>query len=338
MPFLVIGVIGMTWAIPWLTLVRSGDLDRDRMVPEPEGTASSAASHGPRALLLMFLALVIVVICINLSWQFFRAWLPMFLEEANGYSKEQVQSLTSAYYVAADVGCISVGFLATWLAGRGWDVHSAHVFLFGICAALTGLSVAYVYLPPGPLLVGAMLVVAAASLGLFPNYYSFAQEPSRRHQGKISGCLGTIAWLASSRMQTLVGANIDATKSYANGIMMAGLMPVLGLAALLLLWPRHRRWAATDVQKTRGQPEGEFAGPSGMRPEALADSPSGLTGIMEQLHGKDVRMSDAFLISAVRTPIGKYLGGLAERPAPNWPRSRLKEALSRANEPADRDR
>jgi ACS family hexuronate transporter-like MFS transporter len=238
LPFMAIGVMGMLWALPWLALVRGGDLDRSRGTPEPDQAPKSAMADGP-ALVLMFLALVVTVISINLSWQFFRAWLPMFLEEDRSYSKQEVQWLTAAYYIAADAGCIAVGFTVKWLAGRGWGVHRARVFLFGICAMLTALSIAYVYLPPGPLLVGLMLVVAAASLGLFPNYYSFAQEPSRTHQGKVSGSLGTIAWVASSRMQKLVGGNIDETKSYATGIMVAGLVPLVGLAAMLLLWPRR---------------------------------------------------------------------------------------------------
>jgi MFS transporter, ACS family, hexuronate transporter len=241
MPFMAIGAIGMMWAVPWLLLVRGNDLDRSRAVPEPAGAGSD---HGVGAvgasLLLMIGALVVTVISINLSWQFFRAWLPMFLEEDRSYTKQQVQWLTAAYYIAADAGCIGVGFTVKWLASQGWSVHRARVFMFGLCAALTTLSVAYVYLPSGPLLVGLLLVVAAASLGLFPNYYSFAQEPSRTHQGKVSGGLGTIAWLVSSRMQKLVGHNIDVTKSYATGIMMAGLVPMLGLAALVLLWPRRR--------------------------------------------------------------------------------------------------
>jgi ACS family hexuronate transporter-like MFS transporter len=241
-PFMATGAMGMLWALPWLMLVRGGDLDRSRVVLESE-TAAEPAAMSRWALVCMFTVLVLIVISINLSWQFFRAWLPMFLEKDHGYSKKQVQWLTSAYYIAADAGCIAVGFTVKWLVGRGWGVHSARVLLFGVCAALTALSVAYVYLPGGPLLVFLMLVVAAASLGLFPNYYSFAQEPSRTHQGKVSGSLGTIAWVASSRMQALVGDNIKATKSYADGIMMAGLVPLIGLTALLALWPR--KYSAT---------------------------------------------------------------------------------------------
>src|SRR6266853_4526754 len=46
-------------------------------------------------------------------------------------------------------------------------------------------------------------------------------------------------------------------------------------------------------------------------------------------------MPDAFLVSAARTPIGKYLGGLADLSAPELGALALKEALRRANLPAE---
>src|SRR5207249_2832730 len=49
-----------------------------------------------------------------------------------------------------------------------------------------------------------------------------------------------------------------------------------------------------------------------------------------------VAMTDAFLISAARTPIGKYLGGLADLSAMELGAIALKEAMRRANLPADR--
>src|SRR5262245_42805594 len=47
-------------------------------------------------------------------------------------------------------------------------------------------------------------------------------------------------------------------------------------------------------------------------------------------------MSDPVLLAAVRTPIGKYLGGLADLPAPQLGALVLRDALRRANVPADR--
>ena len=41
-------------------------------------------------------------------------------------------------------------------------------------------------------------------------------------------------------------------------------------------------------------------------------------------------MNDAFILSAARTPIGKFLGGFAEAPAPQLGAAALREAISRA--------
>ena len=40
---------------------------------------------------------------------------------------------------------------------------------------------------------------------------------------------------------------------------------------------------------------------------------------------------DAFILSAVRTPIGKFLGGLAELTAPKLGALAIAEAIKRAN-------
>ena len=47
-------------------------------------------------------------------------------------------------------------------------------------------------------------------------------------------------------------------------------------------------------------------------------------------------MSEALILSAVRTPIGKFLGTLADVPAPQLGAIALREALRRANAPAER--
>src|SRR3954453_9484264 len=47
-------------------------------------------------------------------------------------------------------------------------------------------------------------------------------------------------------------------------------------------------------------------------------------------------MSDAFLFAAARTPIGKFLGGLADAPAVELGAAALRAALERANVPAQK--
>ncbi len=47
-------------------------------------------------------------------------------------------------------------------------------------------------------------------------------------------------------------------------------------------------------------------------------------------------MADAFLLSAVRTPIGKYLGALAEVPATQLGAIAVAEAMRRVGGPPER--
>jgi ACS family hexuronate transporter-like MFS transporter len=236
-PFVVIGVIGMLWAVPWLLMVRSADLVRR---DDPVETQVAESGGPPTSFWRPFIVLVIVVLMLNISWQYFRTWMPLFLQEQHGYTLRQTSWFSSAYYIAADLGCISAGFAVTWLIGRGWEVHSARLCTFAICTGLTTLSLAVAFLPAGPLLLGLLLLLGAGALGLFPNYYAFTQELSKTHQGKITGVLGTIAWVGSASLQRFFGRSIDETKSYATGIVIAGLAPLIALAAVALLWPRSK--------------------------------------------------------------------------------------------------
>jgi ACS family hexuronate transporter-like MFS transporter len=245
-PFVVIGCIGMLWVVPWLWFVRDRDLVRFNYgVADP--------SDSPlRSFWRPFAALVVAVLMLNFTWQFFRAWLPKFLEEQHHYSRTQVGFFISAYYIATDVGCITVGFVVKRLVERGWRVHGARMATFGACTLLILPSVLVAVLPAGPLLLGLLLVVGAGALGLFPNYYAFTQELSKTHQGKITGILSTIAWAGTAPLQRLAGQSIDATGSYATGIMAAGLAPVAALMALWLLWEKTTRAETPGVPQARG--------------------------------------------------------------------------------------
>jgi len=237
-PFVVIGVLGLLWLVPWFWFTAGaslGTLPQHRSVSS--GDPAPAASP-PWLLVRRFLALAVVVVAINLTWHFFRVWLPKMLEEYHGYQAVTVRYFTSAYYVATDLGCLASGFAVKLLTARRWPVHAARLTLFLACSLLTALSTIASGLGRGPLLLGLLLLIGFGSLGLFPNYYSLTQDLSRKHQGKITGALGFITWVATAEMQQLVGQHVDRTHSYADGIFWAGLAPAVAFLALCLLWGR----------------------------------------------------------------------------------------------------
>jgi ACS family hexuronate transporter-like MFS transporter len=239
-PFFIIGSAGTVWVFLWLGTVRSADLALPANEPAdklPVGRAQESsifAIYRDRR----FWVLVTLVVSINLTWHFFRAWLPLFLREGRGYPEHVVNYFTSAYYIAADAGCILAGSATLFLARRGFAVHTCRQLVFLAGGLLTMLSVVAALLPPGPLLLGVLLIIAFGALGVFPPYYSFSQELTVRHQGKLTGTLGCTTWMVTALMHPLVGKWLDQTKNYSMVVALAGLCPLAGFAVLMLFWRR----------------------------------------------------------------------------------------------------
>lgn len=233
-PFLIVGLVGLVWVVPWLLLIRGRDLPRPASLP-PEATPPPVHVGGFVRKLIVCL---VVVIAINITWQYFRAWNVLYLTEYHGYDTQFTQLFSAAYYLAADVGCIGVGLLVRVLTRRQWDVHHARVLSFALCCVLTLAGFAVAVLPANWMLLGAMLVVAAGSLGLFPTYYALSQDLSRQHQGKLSGLFGCAAWVSSAVMQEFVGKHIEATKQYSLAIQLAAVAPLVALVVLWFVWPK----------------------------------------------------------------------------------------------------
>jgi MFS transporter, ACS family, hexuronate transporter len=243
-PFRVIGAIGILWVIGWLSTIRTADLELKPSDSSPPGADEEPADAAPgdrSSLVRRFLALGIVVIMINWCWQYLRAWMPGMLREQYGYGQQEVHYFSIAYYVAADIGCLSVGFVVRWLAGRGFSVHGARMSVFAFCTLLTAMSTMVAVLPASWLLLAALLVVGFGSLGQFPMYYAFTQEISVSRMGRVTGTLSFLTWTATALINEPIGRWVDRTHSYSAVTFAAGLMPLVGLLALLLLWDGEKR-------------------------------------------------------------------------------------------------
>src|SRR5204863_1120331 len=128
---------------------------------------------------------LVLIFCIHTTWQLLRVWLPMFLQKGRGYSENDALFFNSLYFVATDLGCIAAGAVSLWLARRGLSPHVAQRRVYLLCSVLTALTVLVGVLPKGWLLLGTLLLVGAGALGVYPCFYSFVQEVSPQHVGKI---------------------------------------------------------------------------------------------------------------------------------------------------------
>lgn len=205
------------------------------------GSAGDKAHETQTDFRRRFFVLLVVVFTINTTWHFFRAWMPLFLQNQHDYKESDMNLISMGYYIAADIGSLAAGSLVLLLANRGLPVHGSRVSVFAVCAGLCALGgLAAALLPAGPMLLAMLLIVGFGALGLFPNYYSFTQELSAQHQGKVSGALGCSVWLSMAPVHEAVGEFVQGGGSYSMQMAIAAVLPSFGLAAILLWWGKDR--------------------------------------------------------------------------------------------------
>ncbi|MBY0587069.1 MFS transporter [bacterium] len=235
-PFWSIGLVGLLWIPLWFAVVGVHRLSPRVEHHESASTTMMAdtSTHLVRRLLVLF----VIVATLTISWQFLRAWLALFLQDHHGYSKEATRGLMSGYFIAADIGCLASGGLVAMMVHRGWPLPRARTVGFFLFAMLTACGALVPRVSDDRLMVGLLFLAGAGILGLHPFYYAMTQELPPERLGFFTGLLAAGGWIVSSLSQIFLGQHIQATQSYALGLSIVGLAPMIGLAAMILFWPR----------------------------------------------------------------------------------------------------
>lgn len=235
-PFIVIGLGGMSWVIPWLLMIRDEDL---QLAPEPANQTKSADAPGlTSGIVLRKIAVMLaIVVTINMTWQYLRAWMPLLMQEEHKYSERFVLWFMTAFWLVADVGCLASGAAVKGLTSFGFRLNRSRVLVFAICSLACLLMTVAATLPASWFLLGLFLFISAGALGLFPVYYSLGQELSTRRQGMVTGLFGFTTWMFFSYMQPIIGRSIDKSDSYATGLFWMGMLPLIGGVVYALVWP-----------------------------------------------------------------------------------------------------
>lgn len=234
-PFRVIGLVGLVWVAVWFVAVPGHALTpvADDSTRTADATSFTALFRDRRYWLL-----VLLVLAVNTSWHTFRVWLPLFLQNQNGFTEREMQYFSMLYYLVADAGAWAVGLGGLLLVWLGLSLHGGRMMLFALCTLLVLCGLMLPTLERGPAQTAVLLAFGFGAFGLFPTYFALSQELSARHQGKVTGTLGCINALYLAAMFPIEGAIADATKRYDVMMAVAG-FPALGaLIAIALLWPR----------------------------------------------------------------------------------------------------
>lgn len=231
--FIAVGAVGLLWVLLWFAFLRSRDLDVKATAP----TAIVPPALWSILCSARFWAVAMVITGAQTVWHIYRVWLMKFLQTGRGFAEKSALDFNSLYYIATDVGCIAGGLLSLWLIRRrDTSPHDARRTVFAGACVLTSLSVLIPWLGKGWPLLGTLLLIGAGALALFPCYYSFVQELSATHVGRLTGLLSMWVWAVTSPLHSFFGMLVDRTKSYDLGLVIAGLAPWIGVLAMKLLW------------------------------------------------------------------------------------------------------
>jgi ACS family hexuronate transporter-like MFS transporter len=241
--FQAIGFMGIFWVIGWFLFVRKSDLK-----PLPPVAADLSNAIDWKRFVRKLLTLILFLLTINTTWQILRAWMPKVLQQGIGYSEKETLIFTSVWYIVTDIGCLASGALAYAMASRGWNIKSSRILSVGLSAFLCMGVCLVPFIAKGPLLLAVLLVAGAGALGLFPMFYSFSQDISRKYQGTVTGVSGFIAWVLSGEAQEYFGDLADRTQSYNSGLIIVGILPMIAFFGLLFFWPAEDH--IKDVQST----------------------------------------------------------------------------------------
>ena len=229
--FLATGISGYLWVALWLSLKRKWPA---------EMLARRKTEHHPIRLLFRQRAMWGVMMLrffLDPVWFFYIFWLPNYLVDDKGLSVTAAGLLTWIPFLAADVGTLAGGSLASWLQHRGWSVNRAHKVVMTVSAVMMMCSVAV------PLLAATWQYVAAMCVSIIGmqmfgsnNHVVPTQLFPSRMVGTVAGVVGGCAGISSMMFTRFIGVSVDMTGNYLIPFLVAGVFyPVMLLIALAVV-------------------------------------------------------------------------------------------------------
>ena len=153
--FVVVGMLGIVWVIPWLLINKKGpkehpwitDKERDYILsgqPECKVSCDTAKSWGQLLGEKKNYAVILGRFFLDPIWWMFVTWLPIYLIEVFGLDIKQIAMSAWVPYVGAAIGSIAGGWFSGLLINRGRSVNFARktARIVGSCFGLPGMAMA----------------------------------------------------------------------------------------------------------------------------------------------------------------------------------------------------
>jgi ACS family hexuronate transporter-like MFS transporter len=254
MIFVLIGVLGLLWLIPWMILVKSPpkyhpwitDEEREYILSGQENqsvTAINDEGYNPSTGELLShkqsWGVIIASACIDPIWWLFIFWIPIYLFEVYGMDVKQVALYGWVPYMGAMLGAFFGGLLAQNRFKAGWTTDHTRKLVITL-GCLTMLPALLAMSNPGSPIT-AVLLMAVILFGFQTAIGNVQTLPSDFFGGKTVGTLagfsGMAAKLGAVGLTALVPM-LTAGGNYTPAFMIGAGLAVSALASVWILCPK----------------------------------------------------------------------------------------------------
>lgn len=256
MVFVVIGLMGLLWLIPWLVLVKSPpgshpwitEEEREYILSgqkraDAEDPSKEAEEYNPSTKELLSRkqswGVIIASAAIDPIWWLFVFWIPIYLNEVYGMDVKGIGIYGWVPYVGAMFGAWFGGLLAQNRIKAGWDTNKTRKFIITLGCLIMLPSLLAMSNPGAP--VNAVLIMAVILFGFQTAIGNVQTLPSdllgKKSVGTLSGFAGMAAKLGAVGLTTLVPW-LTADGNYYPAFIIGASLAIIAMSAVWLLIPK----------------------------------------------------------------------------------------------------
>jgi len=221
--FILFGALSLLWLIPWLSLKR--DAPRLHASVGPGPSMLEIARRRP--------AIVAAIghFCINYSFYFMLAWLPIYLVKVHGLSIVQMATLGGFFYLVSAVSAVAFGYLSDrWIAAGATANRARKTMLVGGLLATAGCMIAAA-IGSATVAIAALFISSIASGATSANLFATGQTlagPSAAGRWiGFQNCIGNLSGIIAPALTGFLvdrNGNFGAAFGIAAGIALFGVL------------------------------------------------------------------------------------------------------------------
>lgn len=254
--FIVVGLLGFLWLIPWLFIVKgtpdqhpwlskeekdyilSGQMNQDI---NEDGTYDEG--YNPTTAKLLShkesWGTIIASAAIDPIWWLFIVWIPIYLSEVYGMNVKEIAFSAWLPYVGAMIGAWFGGLLAQNRITAGWSVDKTRKMVITL-GCLIMIPCFFLLKAPGSAM-NAVIIMGVLLFGFQTAIGNVQTLPSDMFSGKtvgtLSGFAGMAAKLAAAGLTMLIPI-LTTGGNYTPAFIIGGILACIALASIWILCPK----------------------------------------------------------------------------------------------------